>query len=105
VVTETTRGATRVATRCHLVQFESRPDDSDLGRLVDSTIWINDAHPAYVRAAASRSLGHHTAVVVAVTLARSRLKRATSTRSSHNFWRIGAAPRRRERRRDDIGGR
>ena len=52
-----------------LVQFESRPDDQELGRLVDSTIWINDAHPAYVRAAASRSTGYHLALTVALSLA------------------------------------
>ena len=52
-----------------MVQFESRPDDSELGRLVDSTIWINDAHPAYVRATASRSTGYHSAVTVALALA------------------------------------
>jgi hypothetical protein len=52
-----------------LVQFESRPTDSELGRLVESTIWINDAHPAYTRAVASRSLGYHTALSVALALA------------------------------------
>jgi Histidine kinase-, DNA gyrase B-, and HSP90-like ATPase len=52
-----------------LVQFESRPQEPELGRLVDSTIWINDAHPAYTRAAASRSLGYHTALTLALTLA------------------------------------
>ena len=52
-----------------LVQFDSRPDDAELGRLVDSTIWINDAHPAYVRAAASRSSGYHIALTVALALA------------------------------------
>jgi hypothetical protein len=52
-----------------LVHFESRPGDPELGRLVDSTIWINDAHPAYTRAAVSRSLGYHTAVAVALALA------------------------------------
>ena len=52
-----------------LVQFESRPDDLELGRLVDSTIWINDAHPAFARAAASRSTGYHTALTVALSLA------------------------------------
>ena len=52
-----------------LVQFESRPDDNELGRLVDSTIWINDAHPAYTRAAASRSSGYHIALTVALSLA------------------------------------
>ncbi|HEY3884394.1 MAG TPA: ATP-binding protein [Vicinamibacterales bacterium] len=52
-----------------LVQFESRPGEPELGRLVDSTIWINDAHPAYVRAAASRSSGYHLALSVALALA------------------------------------
>ncbi len=52
-----------------LVQFESRPDDPELGRLVDSTIWINDAHPAYARATASRSAGYHVALSVALGLA------------------------------------
>jgi hypothetical protein len=51
------------------VQFESRPTDAELGRLVDSTLWINDAHPAFARAAASRSLGYHTALAVALALA------------------------------------
>ena len=52
-----------------LVQFESRPEDVELGRLVDSTVWINDAHPAYVRAVASRSTGYHVALTVALALA------------------------------------
>jgi Histidine kinase-, DNA gyrase B-, and HSP90-like ATPase len=66
---ETVAGRRRPARYGLLVQFESRPEDSELGRLVDSTIWINDAHPAFIRAAASRSLGYHTALVVASTLA------------------------------------
>jgi hypothetical protein len=52
-----------------LVQFESRPGETELGRLVDNTIWINDAHPAYARAVSSRSLGYHTALTVALALA------------------------------------
>jgi len=52
-----------------LVQFESLPDSLELARLVDSTVWINDAHPAYTRAVASRSLGYHTALAVALSLA------------------------------------
>jgi hypothetical protein len=64
-----------------LMQFESRPADLELGRLVDSTIWINDAHPAYTRAEASRSLGYHTALVVALTLA----PLAVEARDEHTF--------------------
>lgn len=66
---ETTRGRRRPTRYGLQVQFESRPADSELGRLVESTIWINDAHPAYTRAAASRSLGYHIAVAVALALA------------------------------------
>lgn len=51
------------------MQFESRPGELELGRLVDSTIWVNDAHPAYTRAVGSRSLGYHTALTVAPALA------------------------------------
>ena len=63
------------------VQFESRPDDTEPARLVDSTIWINDAHPAYTRAASSRSLGYHTAIAVALALA----PLAVDTRDEHAF--------------------
>ncbi len=68
-VRSTVAGRRRRARYGLMVQFESRAEHSELARLVDSTIWINDAHPAYGRAAASRSLGYHTAVVVALTLA------------------------------------
>jgi len=51
------------------IQFESRPGESDLARLVESTVWVNEAHPAYRRAAASRSEGYHLALAVAMALA------------------------------------
>lgn len=51
------------------VQFEERPGDSELGRLVESTVLINQAHPAYQRAVASRSEGYHIALSVALALA------------------------------------
>lgn len=66
---DTVPGRRRRARYGLLVQFESRPDSLEPGRLVDSTIWINDAHPAYTRAAASRSTGYHTALAVALALA------------------------------------
>jgi Histidine kinase-, DNA gyrase B-, and HSP90-like ATPase len=65
----TVGGRRRPARYGLLVQFESRPDDAELGRLVDSTIWINEAHPAYLRATASRSAGYHIALTVALALA------------------------------------
>jgi hypothetical protein len=51
------------------VQFASRPDDPEIARLVESTVWVNEAHPAYRRAAASRSEGYHLALAVAMALA------------------------------------
>jgi hypothetical protein len=51
------------------IQFEDRPDAVELGRLVESTVWVNRAHPAYRRANASRSLGYHIALTVAMALA------------------------------------
>jgi hypothetical protein len=58
--------------RAHLglrIDFEQRPDDPSLGRLVESTIWVNESHPAYQRALASRLQAYHLAVTVAMTLA------------------------------------
>lgn len=40
-----------------------------MGRLAESTIWVNDAHPAYRRALASRSEGYHVALAAALALA------------------------------------
>jgi histidine kinase/DNA gyrase B/HSP90-like ATPase len=51
------------------IQFEHRTEDVKLGRLVESTVWINRAHPAYCRALASRSIGYHIALAVAMSLA------------------------------------
>ena len=51
------------------IQFEDRVDDIEIGRLVESTVWINRAHPAYQRALASRSIGYHIALAVAMALA------------------------------------
>jgi hypothetical protein len=63
--TDGRRQPTRLGLR---IEFESRADDPELGRLVDTTIWVNDAHPAYRRAAASRAEGYHVAVAVALAL-------------------------------------
>jgi hypothetical protein len=51
------------------IQFEDRSEDLELGRLVESTVWVNRAHPAYRRALASRSIGYHIALSVAMALA------------------------------------
>jgi hypothetical protein len=92
------RGPARPARLGLTIQFESRPDDSELGRLVESTVWVNDAHPAYRRAAASRSEGYHIALAVAMALA----SVATDPLHEHEFvleflsrWGETRAPRRR----------
>ncbi len=75
-------GTVRRRTRYGLtLQFESRPDDAELGRLVDSTIWVNRAHPAFTRASTSRALGYHLALTIALTLA----PLAVTTADEHAF--------------------
>ena len=51
------------------IQFDERPGESELARLVESTVWINEPHPAFRRAAASRSEGYDLALSVAMALA------------------------------------
>jgi len=51
------------------IQFEARPGDEELARLLESTVWVNEAHPAYRRAVTSRSEGYHVALAVALALA------------------------------------
>ena len=51
------------------IQFEEKPESLDLARLVESTVWVNASHPAYLRAVASRSEGYHVALAVAMALA------------------------------------
>jgi hypothetical protein len=63
------------------ITFEHRPEDLELGRLVESTVVINDAHPAYQRATASRSEGYHVALSVALALA----PLAIGTADEHGF--------------------
>ena len=65
-----TASRTRRAGRYGLsIQFEDRPGDPELSHLVESTVWINEAHPAFRRATASRSEGYHLALGVALALA------------------------------------
>ena len=51
------------------IQFEDRPDDAEMGRLLESTVWVNRAHPAFRRAVVSHSVGYHMALAVAMALA------------------------------------
>lgn len=63
------RGPRRLGRYGLSIQFEARPDDPEVARLVESTVWVNEAHPAYRRAAASRSEGYHIALASALALA------------------------------------
>ncbi len=62
-------GPKRLARYGLMIQFDSRAEDPELARLVDTVVWVNEAHPAYRRAAASRSEGYHLALSVALALA------------------------------------
>jgi hypothetical protein len=62
------RGKPRPAHFSLKLQFEKRPESDELGRLAEDTIWVNEAHPACRRAAASRSEGYHMAVAAAMAL-------------------------------------
>jgi hypothetical protein len=84
------------------IQFDANPADPEIGRLVESTVWVNEAHAAYRRAVASRSEGYHVALAVAMALA----PLAAEPANEHDFIttflaRWGAAldrPKRRRRR-------
>ncbi|MFZ1803627.1 MAG: hypothetical protein WAU05_06865, partial [Nitrospira sp.] len=85
------------------IRFESHEEDPELGRLIESTVVVNDAHPAYRRAVASRSEGYHIALAVALALARLAVPPA----EEHDFVMVFLArwgealdgPRRRSRKR------
>jgi hypothetical protein len=64
-----TKGPRRPARYGLMIHYESRPADPGLARLVDTVVWVNDAHPAYTRAVTSRAEGYHLALCVAIALA------------------------------------
>lgn len=51
------------------VRFESRPESQEPARLAENIVWVNEAHPACRRAAASRSEAYHIAISAAMALA------------------------------------
>jgi hypothetical protein len=63
------RGRARPTRYGLTIKFEERPDSDDLGRLIETTVWVNTTHPAYRRAVGSRAEGYHTALAVAMALA------------------------------------
>ncbi|HET7875757.1 MAG TPA: hypothetical protein VFN71_09540, partial [Methylomirabilota bacterium] len=77
-----------------------RPDEPELARLVETTVWVNAAHPAYRRAVASRSEGYHIALATALALAPLAVEPAKEHAFLSAFlshW--GGALERRQRRR------
>jgi len=84
------------------IQFEDRPRDQEIGRLVESTVWVNRAHPAYKRAVATRSAGYHIALAVGLALA----PLAVEPSNEHAFltaflscWGDGGLPKKRSKRK------
>jgi hypothetical protein len=67
------------------VRFESLPGELALGRLVESTVWVNEAHPAYRRAVASRAEAYHIALTVASALAPLTVEPAHAQSFIHRF--------------------
>jgi hypothetical protein len=64
------RGRTKKpATLSLQIRFETLDDELALARLIESTVWVNEAHPAYRRAVASRAEAYHIALAVAAALA------------------------------------
>jgi hypothetical protein len=64
------RGRTRMpATLSLQIRFETLEGEIALARLIESTVWVNDAHPAFRRAVASRAEAYHIALAVAAALA------------------------------------
>lgn len=50
------------------IRFEENGEDENLGRMVESTIWINTAHPAYRKASEEGYEGYHIVAAVALVL-------------------------------------
>lgn len=62
-------GPRRPGRYCLDIDFVERPEADELGRLVESTVHVNTAHPAYQRAVASKAEGYHVALAVGMALA------------------------------------
>jgi hypothetical protein len=90
------------------LKFERRPDDPELGYLVENSVSVNEAHPAYARAQASHALGYHLALTVALALA----PLAAASSEEHLFvtrflseWGTVASARRPDGRRSTLARR
>lgn len=84
------------------IQFEDRERDQEIGRLVESTVWVNRAHPAYIRAVATRSVGYHIALAVGMALAPLAVEPAKEHAFLSAFlscWGEGGLPKKRTKRK------
>jgi hypothetical protein len=63
------KGRRRPARYALRIEFEQRPESAELARLVEATVWVNEAHPAYRRASGSRAAAYHVALSAAMALA------------------------------------
>ena len=83
------------------VSLVTDPGEAALSRLVESTVWVNEAHPAYRRAVASRSEGYHLALAVALALAPLAVEAAQAQAFGERFltkWGEAAGERQKRRR-------
>jgi hypothetical protein len=79
------------------IRFESLEDELELARLIESTVWVNESHPAYRRAVATRAEAYHIALAVAAALAPLAAGPAHAQRFISTFlarWGAGANGRR-----------
>jgi hypothetical protein len=63
------KGPRRPARYALRIEFEQRPESPELARLVEATVWVNEAHPAFRRASGSRAAAYHVALSAAMALA------------------------------------
>ncbi len=75
------KGRRRPARYALRIEFEQRPESAELARLVEATVWVNEAHPAYRRASGSRAAAYHVALSAAMALA----PLAAEPRDQHEF--------------------
>lgn len=52
------------------IGFEENPPDAPLARMLENKIYINNRHPAYLRATNERSVSYHIALCVALELSK-----------------------------------
>ncbi len=70
-------GPKRTAHSGLTIRFEAAAPDAPLGRLVESTVWVNESHPAYRRAVTTHAEPYHVALTVGLTLAPLAAERGT----------------------------